>query len=250
MEIFLVVSLKKEPTQMPPIRPQLRKYFKGFSYHSDIIMACIYMKVRFSLSYRDVEELARMRGLGADHSTIGRWVMRFIPLLELEFRRRKKAVNGSWRMDETYIKLNGKWVYLYRAVDKYGDTIDFLLRAKRDALAAKAFFRKAMKQHGKPDKVNIDKSGANKAALDDINQAYIPDERIEICQNKYLNNRIEGDHRFIKKRTRPMLGFKSFTSAKITIAGIEMVHMIKKGQLINNNNNNNSTFAQFVSLVA
>ena len=125
----------------------LKKYFKGFSYTPEIIMVCVYMKLRFSLSYRDVEELGKSRGLGADHSSIGRRVERFTSLLEKRFRKRKKLVNGSWRMDETYIKLNSKFVYLYRAVDKYGgDTVDFLLRAKRDTVAAKAFFRKAMKQ--------------------------------------------------------------------------------------------------------
>ena len=114
---------------------------------------------------------------------------------------RKKPVNGSWRMDETYIKLNGKWVYLYRAVDKEGNTIDFLLRAKRDAVAAKAFFRKAFKENGRSDKVTVDKSGSNKAALDYFNKDVPKEEEIEIRQVKYLNNIIEQDHRFIKKRT-------------------------------------------------
>ena len=113
-------------------------------------------------------------------------------------------------MDETYIKVNGQWTYLYRAVDKYGATIDFLLRKKRDKQAAKSFFKKAIKQHGKPDKINVDKSGANKAALDAINQSYDEGTKIIIRQNKYLNNMVEQDHRFIKKRTKLTLGFKSF----------------------------------------
>ncbi|WPX96390.1 IS6 family transposase [Candidatus Bandiella woodruffii] len=153
-----------------------------------------------------------------------------MPILEGRFRKRKKPVNGSWRMDETYIKVKGKWVYLYRAVDKYGDTIDFMLRAKRDKRAAKAFFRKAIKSSGQPIKVNIDKSGSNTSALNSINKPLSKEDQIEIRHNKYLNNRIEGDHRFVKKRTRPMLGFKSFRSAARTIAGIELLHMIKKGQ--------------------
>lgn len=130
-----------------------------------------------------------------------------------KFRSRKKVVNGSWRMDETYIKVKGKWVYLYRAVNKYGATIDFLLRAKRDKQTAKSFFKKVMNEHGKPDKINIDKSSANKAALDSINQSYPEDQKIEIRQNKYLNNIVEQDHRFIKKRTGITLGFKSFHGA-------------------------------------
>jgi len=125
-----------------------------------------------------------------------------------------------------------------------------MLRAKRDAVAAKAFFKKAIKQHGKPLKVNVDKSGANKAALESINNDYDEDQKIEIRQNKYLNNMIEQDHRFIKRRTKPALGYKSFNGARQTIAGIEIVHMIKKGQLKNSNQNNQSNFSQFLSLVA
>jgi transposase-like protein len=208
------------------------------------------MKFRFSLSYRDIEELCQLRGLSIDHSTLQRWVVRFASLLDGQFRKRKHTVVSSWRMDETYIKIKGKWVYLYRAVDKYGSTIDFLLRARRNTQAAKSFFKKAIKQHGKPDKINVDKSGANKAALDEINKDYLEDQQIEIRQNKYLNNRIEQDHRFIKKRTRLTLGFKSFHGARQTIKGIEILHMIKKGQLKNDNQNNKTIFQQFSSLVA
>lgn len=229
---------------------KLSKYFKGFCYSYQIIMICLYMKFRFSLSYRDIEELCQLRGLTIDHSTLQRWVERFTSLLETRFRRRKKAVNGSWRMDETYIKVKGKWMYLYRPVDKYGATIDFLLRAKRDTKAAKSFFKKAIKQHGKPNKINIDKSGANKAGLDSINQEYSEDQQIEVRQNKYLNNMVEQDHRFIKKRIKITLGFKSFYRASQTIKGIEILHMIKKGQLTNNDDNYRSTFEQFISLVA
>ena len=152
-------------------------------------------------------------------------------------------------MDKTYILVKGKWVYLYRAVDKYGDTIDFLLRTKRDKVAVKAFFKKAVKSSGCPIKINIDKSGSNTSALKSINKAVSEEDKIEIRQNKYFNNRIEGDHRFIKKRTRAMLGFKSFRSTAKTIAGIELVHMIKKGQLIDNKNYN-FNFDKFLSLAA
>jgi putative transposase len=109
------------------------------------------MKCRFSLSYRELEEMMMIRGAIVDHSTLQRWFKRFVSLIDARVRARKKPVKGSWRMDETYIKLNGKWVYLYRAVDKEGDTVDFLLRAKRDAVAAKAFFRKAFKENGRPE---------------------------------------------------------------------------------------------------
>ena len=235
---------------MLKVDPKLCKYFKGFNYSASIIMLCLYIKFRFSLSYREIEELCQLRGLAIDHSTLQRWVERFASLLNDRFRRRKKKVYNSWRMDETYIKLKGSWVFLYRAVDKYGATIDFLICKKRDTQAAKSFFHKAIKQNGRPEKINIDKSGANKAALDAINQGYAAAQQIEIRQNKYLNNMIEQDHRFIKKRTRPMLGFKSFNGARQTIKGIEIVHMIIKGQLKNDNYNYRSTFEQFVSLVA
>ena len=152
-------------------------------------------------------------------------------------------------MDETYIKLNGKWIYLYRAVDKYGDTVDFLLRAKRDGIAANAFFRKAFKENGVPEKVNIDKSGSNKCALDYFNSRRKESEQFEVRQAKYINNIVEQDHRFIKKRTRPMQGFKNFFSAKETFSGIENIRIIQKGQ-INGQKPNQSAFHNFIELMA
>ena len=156
---------------------------------------------------------------------------------------------ASWRMDETYIKLNGAWVYLYRAVDKKGHTVDFLLRAKRNKAAAKAFFKKALKTHGVPDKINIDKSGTNKAAIESLKEDLSNAAQIEIRQNAYLNNLVEQDHRFVKKRTRPTLGFKSFHSAKATIAGIENIRIIQKGQIFGHNPSL-STFQNFKTLMA
>jgi putative transposase len=170
-------------------------------------------------------------------------------IIAIGIRKRKKPVGSSWRMDETYIKLNGKWIYLYRAVDSLGNTIEFLLRKHRDKVAAKAFFRKAFKNNGLPEKVNIDKSGSNISALKSLNETLPEDGQIEIRQNKYLNNMIEQDHRFIKKRTRPMLGFKNFQSAKNTIAGIENIRMIQKGQ-ITGSDSNLYAFENFKMLMA
>ena len=178
-----------------------------------------------------------------------RWIIRFVPLVDKRVRKYKKPVSNNWRMDETYIKVNGRWAYLYRAVDSLGNTIEFLLRNHRDAIAAKAFFRKAFKNNGHASKINIDKSGSNTAALIDANKKLPKDKQIKIRQNKYLNNLIEQDHRFIKKRTKPMLGFKSFHSAKITITGIENIRMIQKGQLTSSNDNV-STFQNFAMLMA
>lgn len=212
-------------------------------------MLFVYMKCRFSLSYRDLEEMASIRGAVIDHATLQRWLIRFVPLIDKEVRKRKKPTGKSWRMDETYTKLNGKWVYLYRAVDSCGNTIEFLLRKYRDAIAAKAFFRKAFKNNNIPSSVTIDKSGSNTCALNSYNEGLSKEQKIEIRQNKYLNNIIEQDHRFIKKRTKPMLGFKSFRSAKITITGIENIRIIQKGQIIGSNDNV-CTFENFKMLMA
>ncbi len=229
------------------ISQKLLKYFKGFCSSPQIIMLFVYMKCRFSLSYRDLEEMASIRGVTLDHATLQRWVIRFTCLLDTLVRKRKKQVGSSWKMDETYIKVNCQWMYLYRAVDSNGDTVDFLLRKHRDATAAKAFFRKAFANNGYPKKVSIDKSGSNIAALKDANENLPKDKQIEVRQIKYLNNIVEQDHRFIKKRTKPMLGFKSFYSAKATIAGIENIRMIQKRQIIGSNV---STFENFKRLFA
>jgi putative transposase len=234
---------------MPEISSDLLKHFKGFCSTPSVIMLFVYMKCRFSLSYRELEEMMSIRGANVDHSTLQRWVKRFTKLIDKKVRTRKKPVNGSWRMDETYIKLNGKWVYLYRAVDKYGQTIDFLLRAKRDSIAAKAFFTKAFKQHGTPEKVTVDKSGSNKSALDSCNRDLGENNKMEIRQVKYLNNIVEQDHRFIKKRTRPTLGFKNFHSAAATITGIENIRMIQKGQIFGFDSTR-SVFHNFCALMA
>ncbi len=152
-------------------------------------------------------------------------------MLEKVFRQHKRQVSTSWRMDETYIRVKGVWKYLYRAVDKEGKTIDFLLTAKRDKAAAMRFFDKAMQANGIPEKVTKDKSGANKSAIDEINDAM--DVPMLIRQVKYLNNIVERDHRAVKRITKPMLGgFKSFHAAKSILAGIELMHMIRKGQLM------------------
>ena len=181
-----------------------------------------------------------------DHSSINRWAVRFLPLLEKVFRKHKRPVGASWRMDETYIKVKGVWKYLYRAVDKEGKTVDFLLTARRDKAAALRFFDKAMKANGVPEKLAMDKSGTNKAAIDEINAQ--GKSQIVIRQVKYLNNLVEQYHRAIKRITRPMLNFKSFRSAKNVLAGIELMHMIRKGQLLIKGCNEGSFANQFYTL--
>jgi putative transposase len=203
--------------------------FKGAHFPSDIILMGVRWYVAYPLSSRHVEELMEERGVFLDHATIQRWVIKYSPLLEEAFHRRKRSVGVSWRMDETYIKIKGQWYYLYRAVDKSGQTIDFLLTKQRDERAAKRFLIKAIRRHGVPEKITIDGSAANKAAIESYNEDH--GTTIIIRQRKYLNNLVEQDHRGVKRVTRPMLGFKSFHTARRTLVGIELMHMIKKKQL-------------------
>ena len=204
--------------------------FKGSQFEREIILWGVRWYVAYPISYRQLEEMMKERGVEVDHSNLNRWVLKYAPALENSFRQYKRPVGDSWRMDKTYINVKGKWKYLYRAVDKFGATVDFLLTAKRDRKAALRFLRKAIGQNGTPSKITIDKSGANAAAIND----YTEEEAvgIELRQVKYLNNIVEQDHRAIKRKTRPMLGFKSFWSAAKTIAGLELMHMIRKGQMI------------------
>ena len=222
--------------------------FRGRHHKKVIILLCVRWYVSYALSYRDLEEMMKERGMEVDHATIQRWVINYAPQLEERFHQYKKPVGSSWRMDETYVRIKGRWCYLYRAVDKSGKTIDFLLTAKRDRKATKRFFNKAIKSSGHPDKVNIDKSGSNIA---EINKGLCEqDIHIEIRQNKYLNNMIEQDHRGIKRIIRPMMGFKSFECAKKTLAGIELMRMIKKGQMEHPKGDGLSPAEQFYLLAA
>jgi putative transposase len=214
--------------------------FKWRHFQKDLILLVVRWYVAYSLSYCDIEEMMLERDVRVDHSTINRWVIHYAPLLETEFKNKYKLKVGSrWRMDETYIKVKGKWCYLYRAVDKEGDTIDFMLSKNRDKAAAKAFFSKAIGSSGLPDVVTIDKSGANNAGLNAINLQLIMFwllrsslMQITIRQIKYLNNIVEQDHRGIKRITNPIMGFKTFDSAQATIAGIELHRMLEKASIL------------------
>jgi putative transposase len=219
---------------------------KGMRFPIAVIMVCIRWYAAYPLSCRHLEEMMEERGVSVDHSTVSRWAIRFLPLLEKIFRIHKHPVGGSWRMDETYIRVKGTWKYLYHAVDRAGKTIDFLLTAKRDKAAAKRFFDKAMQGNGVPEKVTMDKSGANKAAIDEINASReIP---VTVRQTKYLNDIVEQDHRAVKRITKPMLGFKSFQSAKNILAGIELMHMNRKGQMMKEGADKMSFAEQFYAL--
>lgn len=228
----------------------IRKAFKRLHYPVDIIAQCVRWYLAYALSLRNLEEMMAERGVIVDHSTLHRWVIRLVPLLDKAFRRHKRNVGRRWRMDETYIKIRGQWKYLYRAVDTVGQTIDFLLTAKRDADAALRFFRNAIRHHGEPEVVTLDKSGANTAALTTLNAGKSKEKSITVRQNKYLNNLIEQDHRNIKRRIRLMLGFKSFRRAQTLLAGIELIQMIRKGQYQHPQGDELSPAAQFYLLTA
>ncbi len=197
-------------------------------YPLEVMLVCVRWYAAYPLSFRHIEEMMIERGVFVDHSTVHRWALKILPVLALVFRRRRRPVGGSWRMDETYVKVGGQWKYLYRAVDRDGHTVDFLLRAHRDEAAARRFLERAIDLHGVPEKITIDKSGANTAAI--VSVQADSGVTLELRQSKYLNNIVEQDHRAIKRIVRPMLGFKSFHSARM-IAGIETLHMIRKGQL-------------------
>ncbi len=202
---------------------------KRLHFPLEVMLVCVRWYAAYPLSLRNLEEMMAERGVFVDHATVHRWALKILPVLAKVFRQRQVAVGSSWRMDETYVRVGGQWKYLYRAVDKLGQTVDFLLTARRDVAAARRFFAQAIDSHGAPQKVTIDKSGANTAAV----LSLVADSglQIELRQSKFLNNVVEQDPRAIKRRTRPMMGFGRFHTSVKLIAGIETMHAIKKGQL-------------------
>jgi putative transposase len=224
--------------------------FKGVHYPKSVILHAVFFYLRYAVSYRDLEEILAERGVKVDHATLNRWVVKFAPLIAARAQAKKRRTAPSWRMDETYIKVKGRWTYLYRAVDRDGQTLDFMLSERRDLLAARSFFRRAISANGVPERVVIDKSGANLGGLQAVNTILKftgSGRTIEIRQVKYLNNIVEQDHRFIKRITGPMMGFKAVHSAAATIAGIETAHMIRKGQILANGE---TAFQIFAGLAA
>ncbi|MCK7177126.1 IS6 family transposase [Enterobacter cloacae] len=224
----------------------IRNAFKRLHYPVEIIAQCVLSYLAYSLSLRNPEEMIAGRGIVADHSTLQRWVIRLESLLDKVFSQHKLTVGRWWQMDEiTYIKVKGHWKYLYLAVDNSGQTIDFLLTAVRDAAASVRFFREAIRHHCEPEVVTIDKIGANTAALATLNADKPDEEAITIRQGKYLNNQSKQYHRNIKRRSRTMLGFKSFRRAQTVLAGIELIHMIRKWQYQNAESEGLSPAEQF-----
>ena len=207
--------------------------FKWKHYAGEIILLNVRWYLKYPLSYRNLKEMMAERGMEVDHTTIMRWVHQYSPEIEKKVRRYLKPTNDSWKMDETYINVKGEWKYLYRAVDSDGNTIDFMLSAKRNKKAAKRFLKKALcsKHNQIPRVITVDKNPAYPPAVNELKNDRILPQNVNFRQIKYLNNMIEQDHRSIKRIVRPMLGFQSINAAIKTIKGIEIMHMIKKGQV-------------------
>src|SRR6202011_2851797 len=210
--------------------PSAQELFKGRHFDRDVIILCVRWYLTFKLSSRDLVQMMAERGIVLAHTTILWWVQRYVPEFEKRWSRYALPVGDSWRVDETYLKVRGQWVYLYRAVDKEGRTVDFLLSRRRDIAAAKRFFSRAVKQHGAPRVITLDGYAASHRAVDKLKAAGRLPRRVRVRSSKYLNNVIEQDHRRIKQRIRPMLGFKRFETAAVTIRGIELAEKIKKNQ--------------------
>src|SRR5258708_30394617 len=233
--------------------------FKWRHFESEIILLCIRWYLRHSLSYRDLEEMMLERGLRVDHTTIFRSVHRYPPELEKRCRPHLKPCNDSWKVDETYIKIKKVWMYLYRAVDSEGNTLEFLLSPTRDAEAAKRFFVKALHssassvshsgkieenvawpslsgeikdRRGAPRVINVDKNAAYPKAITELKASEILPASVELRQVKYLNNLIEQDHRFIKRLVKPGMGFFSFETAWRTLQAYDIMNMLRKGQVL------------------
>ena len=193
-------------------------------------MLCVRWYLSFKLSYRDLVAMMVERGIALAHTTILRWVQTYTPEFQKRWTRFARTVGGSWRCDETYIKVKGVWVYLYRAVDEAGNTVEFYLSRNRDVNAGRAFLRKAIKNQRMPTKITLDAYAASHRAVADLKASGELSRRVQVRGNKYLNNLIEQDHRRVKQRLRPMLGLKSFRTAAIVISGVELAEKIKKGQ--------------------
>jgi transposase, IS6 family len=207
--------------------------FKWRHFEGEIILLCVRWYLRYALSYRDLEESMQERGFSVAHTPIYRRVQRYAPELEKRCRPHLKEATDSWRVDETYVKIKGMWMYLYRAVDSQGSTLEFLLSATRDAQAAKRFFTKALAASHTvtPRAITVDKKAAYPKAFSELKATGVLAVSCELRQSKYLNNLIEQDHRFIKRFVKPGMGFFSFETAWNTLQGYESMNMLRKGQV-------------------
>lgn len=209
--------------------------FKWRHFRGDVILWAVRWYCKYGISYRNLEEMLDERGVDVDHTTIYRWVQHYAPEMEKRLRWywKRPGISRSWRVDETYVKVKGKWVYLYRAVDKDGDTIDFYLSSTRNAKAAKRFLGKALhglKDWEQPLKKNTDKAPTYAIAIRELKAEGKCLMDTEHRQVKYLNNVIEADHGKLKQLIKPVRGFKSLKTAYATIKGFEVMRALHKGQ--------------------
>ena len=220
--------------------------FKWKHYQSDILLQCVRWYLRYAVTYRDLVEMMSERGVSVAHTTIMRWVHEYGPLLDKRIRRKLKKTGDSWKLDETYVKVKGQWKYLYRAVDKEGNTLDFYLSSHRDQLAASRFLKKLLlgRHTITPRVINTDENPAYIPAIQKAKDTgYLP-KKTDHRQVKYLNNRIECDHRRIKRLIKYGLGFHSLRTGNKTIRGYEAMYMIRKGQV-----KNTTTYLEQVKMI-
>jgi transposase-like protein len=212
-------------------RKSMEELFTGRHFDREVIILCVRWYLRFKLSLRDQVKIMAERGLSLAHTTILRWVQRYAPAFVKRWNRFGLPAGQSWPVDETYVKIRGQWRYVYRAADRAGKTVDFRLSARRDATAAKAFFRKAIKSQGNvPQAITLDGYAASHRAVREMKRDGLLLSTTGLRPSKYLNKLIEQDHRNIKSRVNVMLGFKRFSNTAVIIAGIELMHRIRKGQ--------------------
>jgi transposase, IS6 family len=205
--------------------------FKGRHFEAELILQAVSWYLRYPLSYRDIEELFRERGLEIDHSTLNRWVLAYAPLIEKRLRRFRKPHCGSVRIDETYVRIRGEWRYLYRAIDKHGTPVDFLLTAKRDLEAAKRFFRKMLHEEPllSPDRIGTDGASPYPPAITATRKAGLLARTPVHYVSKHLQQGIESDHFRVKKNMPKIGGFQAFHTARWTIQGFEAMLWLRKG---------------------
>ena len=209
------------------------RLFQGRHFTSKVILWALRCYLAFPISYRDLAAMLADRGVMVDHTTLSRWVKAYATTLERRIRKHLRPCNGSWRVDETYIRVKGVWTYLYRAVDSLGQTIDFHLSVRRNAAAAKRFFRKALRQPQtvNPRTITVDRNQAYPRAVRDLKRSGRLWRFSRLRQCKYLNNIVEQNHRRIRRLVRPGLGFGSVRAARKTLAGYEAMAMIRKRQV-------------------
>jgi transposase-like protein len=205
--------------------------FKRRRFPVEVILLCVRWYCKYGISYRDLAEMMQERGVEVDPSTIFRWVQRYAPELEKRVRQYQGSRSGPWRVDETYVRVGGKWKYLFRAVDKHGQLIDFMLSDRRNARAAYRFLRRALKRMSDhpPSSITTDRLASYPKAIRRLQSEGLLAKYAEHRTSKYLNNIIEADHGALKRVIRPTRGFQRIKTASATIRGFEVIRMIRRG---------------------